>query len=241
MSNEMFSNFVEVGNLRVYKTAPKDDVKAQGGMLLLPWVTGVGKQARIFAETITEQTGAITMTWDPWHGISSDDTERAELSRRVYELNDAAVLDEQEQILSHMRSELDLKNIGVAGWCLGGRFAFILGGRHADLANVITFHPTVTIPPAENHDIDALAEMEKIKAPAYLAYPGKDSIVSHESFHRMQEVLQAREHAPSIIQLYPDAKHAFSDPIRHNEEANLIAYQQSWPQAIAFMKSTLQN
>lgn len=239
MASEIRSGYVDVDGLRTFQAVPdNEDPAPGGGMLLLPMITGIGEQVRLFAEQIARETGVVAVTWDPWHGPSSDDTEHAELSRLLSELDDHAVVEEQERLLAYMRSTLGVKHVGVIGWCLGGRFAFILGGRDPELANVIAYHPTVTIPPAKNHAIDAIEQIRHIAAPVMMAYPGKDSIVSRGSFDRMQEALLQREGAPSMVHLYPDAKHGFSDARRHVDAPNAQAFNLSWPQALALIRST---
>jgi carboxymethylenebutenolidase len=70
------------------------------------------------------------------------------------------------------------------------------------------------------------------------SYPGRDSVVSLESFLAMQNALQVRRNAPSIVHLFPEAEHGFSDRRRHNKHANAEAFQISWPQALAFIQET---
>ncbi|GAA4669564.1 dienelactone hydrolase family protein [Gordonia humi] len=238
MTHPVESEFIDVEGLRAFVARPSSEPAVDAGMLLLPMITGIGSQVREFAEEIAASTGAVALSWDPWHGKSSDDTGFDELAHLHEELEDAVAVAEQQTLLRHLRSELGLTKVGVVGWCLGGRFAFILGGLDQDLANVLAFHPTVPGEPAPTHSHDAVALAAQISAPTFLAYPGKDSIVPKENFLGLQSALQSREHAPSIIHLYPQAKHGFSDQRRHNEEVNASAYGLSWPQALSFIAAT---
>lgn len=239
MPSEIITGYVEIDGLRAYKASPAAAAgdRPTTGMLVLPMVTGIGEQVREWADTIARSTGNVAVAWDTWHGRSSDDTGFDELRVLSQQLEDDVALKEQDRLLRHMREELGLTSIGVVGWCLGGRYALILGGRNTDLANVIAFHPTVTMGETAEA-VDAVAHAGMIEAPVFMAYPGKDSIVPRESFLALQQALQSRHQAPSIIQLYPEAKHGFSDKRRHNEAVNESAYRLSWPQALEFMKAT---
>ncbi|WAH96303.1 dienelactone hydrolase family protein [Arthrobacter sp. MMS18-M83] len=234
------SEFVTIEGLRAYQSTPAIDGghAPKAGMLLLPMITGIGAQVREFAETIAAQTGAVALSWDPWHGTSSDDAEFDVLHGMLDELKDETAVAEQRTLLNHLREGLGLERVGVIGWCLGGRFAFILGGLDNKLVNVLAFHPTVPSEPAATHTYDVVDLAGAVEAPTFMAYPGKDSIVPRENFLRLQEALQARTTAPTLIHLYPEAKHGFSDKRRHDEEVNATAFQLSWPQALAFISAT---
>jgi carboxymethylenebutenolidase len=237
------SQYVTIEGLRAYIATPRseDTGAPKAGMLLLPMITGIGSQVREFAETIAAETGAVALSWDPWHGRSSDDTEFDVLHGLLDELKDETAVAEQQTLLNHMREELALERIGVVGWCLGGRFAFILGGLDHNLVNVLAFHPTVPGEPAPTHTYDVVELAGTVDAPTFMAYPGKDSIVPRENFLRLQEALQNRTNSPSIVHLYPQAKHGFSDKRRHNEEVNATAFKLSWPQALSFISATTES
>ncbi|MDR7304402.1 dienelactone hydrolase family protein [Haloactinomyces albus] len=238
MSTEITTSHITANSLRAYLSRPQEDSGA--GMLLLPMITGIGEQLREFADDIAG-AGVTALSWDPWHGPSSDDTSREELHRLLTELDDETVLAEQGRLLEYMFGTLGLRRVGVIGWCLGGRFAFLLAGRDQRVANVVAYHPTVPIPPAANHTLDTVEHAGRIQAPVMMLYPGADSMVPRESFDNLQTALNNRETGPSIVHLYPGAEHGFSDRGRQNKQVNADAYAQSWPQALEFITATTRH
>lgn len=238
MTDEITASYITVGSSRAYLARPQDDAGA--GMLLLPMITGIGEQLREFAHDIA-RSGVTALSWDPWDGVSSDDTSSERLRELMAELDDEDVLAEQQRLLEHMFGELGLRKVGTIGWCLGGRYVFLLGGRDARLANVVAYHPTVTIPAAPNHKLDAAEHAGRISAPVMMLYPGQDSLVPRESFDALQGALNGRDSGASIVHLYPLAEHGFSSKDRHGSEVNADAYAQSWPQTLAFIQATTRS
>lgn len=235
MAETITAEFTSVGSSRVYLARPDDDGGA--GMLLLPMVTGVSEQVREFAADLVG-TGVTALSWDPWQGPSADDTAHEKLFELMGRLDDETVLAELERLLTHMFDELGLSRVGVIGWCMGGRFALLLGGRDQRLANVVAYHPTVPIPPAANHALDAAEHTARIQAPVMMLYPGADHLVPRESFDALDSALNGRETGASIVHNYPGADHGFSARGRQDKEVNATAYKLSWPQALDFVRTT---
>ncbi|HVV09282.1 dienelactone hydrolase family protein [Amycolatopsis sp.] len=239
MTDQVESRFIEVDGLRAHLTLPAAGTPPRAATLLLPMITGIGKRVREFGESVTARTGALTLAWDPWHGKCSDDTEFAELQRLHAALDDETALHEQRRLLDHLRREFGTPAPSVAGWCLGGRLALILGARTPELSAVVAFHPTLPLEPEPGHSIDAIDAAGAIAAPVMVHYPGKDSLVPWENFTRLQTALQGRDtESATIVHLYPRAKHGFSDDRRHGEQVNADAWAVSWPQTLEFLKST---
>jgi carboxymethylenebutenolidase len=207
-------------------------------MLLLPMIKGIGEQLRNWAEELAGR-GITALVWDPFKGRSSDNSTIDELADLLGELDDDIVLAEQVALLDHLLGELGCTKAGTIGWCLGGRFALLLGARDHRLANVIAFHPTVPSELRPNHSYDAIADSIGITAPVLVAYPGADAAVPVADFEALQTALQSRETGATTTQFYPGAEHGYTDSSRQDKQVNADAYRLSWPQALAFIDATI--
>jgi carboxymethylenebutenolidase len=219
---------VTVAGLNAYLSRPQE--ASTGGMLLLPSITGISPQLREFADGLAA-AGVTALSWDIWRGRpGSDDPEQMGTQFQwASELDDESSLAEMGKLLNHMFDELGCRQVGVIGWCIGGRFALLLGGRDSRLANVVAYHPTVPGSPAPNH---------RIAGPAMILYPGADEVVPVESFHRLRDALNSRTTGPSIAHVYPGAGHGFTARALHGNPVNKAATELSWPQVIAFIRAT---
>src|SRR3954452_6648902 len=210
----------------------------RAGMLLLPMITGICEQVRAWADELAGE-GITALVWDPFKGRSTDNTTREELSGLLRQMDDDTALAEQQELLDHLTGELGCDKVGVIGWCLGGRFGFLLAARDQRVANVVAFHPTVPSQRPRRHTYDAIAEAAGITAPVLVSYPSADTAVPNADFETLQTVLQARTAGATFTQYFPGADHGFSDKSRHGKDVNANAFRLAWPQALAFMKSTV--
>lgn len=228
---------VTVGNLGAYLARPAGS-PSTGAMLVLPMITGIDGQVREYAADIAA-AGMTALVWDPWHGPTSDDTPRERLSELMGELDDETCLAEMETLLAHLRDDLGFERVGVIGYCLGGRFALLLGARDPRLANVIAYHPSIWDPAPANHTHDAVAEASAIAAPVMILHAGADTIMSGGTLGRLRDGLESRAGAATIVHTYPGAEHGFSSRARHGNPVNATAYALSWPQALTFASVTV--
>jgi carboxymethylenebutenolidase len=228
---------ITVAGLNAYLSRPSS--VSLGGMLLLPMITGIADQLRDFADDLAA-AGVTALSWDPWRGRpgSDDEAQLETLFQWMSELDDETSLTEIGHLLDHLLGELGCQRVGVIGWCMGGRFALLLGGRDHRLANVIALHPTVPGTPMPNHTLDAVEATARIAAPAMLVYPGADEAVPVESFHRLRDALESRISGPSLVHVYPGAQHGFTARMRHGNPVNKAASALSWPQVVALVQAT---
>lgn len=226
---------VQVGELRAYVARP--ETPSTVGMLLLPMITGNGKQLRAFADSIAE-IGVHAVSWDPFHGPSGDDTSFEDLMKLGVQITDVNALAEHKQWLDHMFGTLKLTKVGVIGWCMGGRLAIVLAARDARVANCVAYHATLRRPAPAHHTEDAISLAADIRCPVQAIYPGADAIVPAEVYGDLQKALEGRD-MPTAAQYYPRAEHGFMDASRQGNEVNRYATTLAWPQTLAFIKATL--
>ncbi|GAA5173559.1 dienelactone hydrolase family protein [Pseudonocardia eucalypti] len=229
------SELTRVGELTAYLSRPAGGSAA--GMLLLPMITGLGAQLRAYADDIA-RAGVTALAWDPWHGPTGDDHDREQLTELMADLSDDRALPEQAQLLDHLYGPLGVQRAGVIGWCLGGRYAFLLAAREPRLASCVAYHPTVPAEAPANRPEDAVAAAGRITCPVLMIYPGADHLVPASTFRALRDALDGRESGPSLIQVYPGAGHGFMEAGRREDPVNAAATRLSWPQALGFIRVT---
>src|SRR5699024_10408298 len=138
---------------------------------------------------ISSQTGNVVLSWDTWHGRSSDDTGFEELRSLLAQLDDAVVMQELETLIHHMRNDLGLTHLTVLGWCLGGRYALLLGAKDKHIEKIVSMHPTLPATEQNKGPYDAITAAQSIEASVMVHYPGKDHLVPWDSFERLQKSL----------------------------------------------------
>jgi carboxymethylenebutenolidase len=227
---------IESGGLKGYLARPEGT--ADGGMLLLPMITGIGAQLRVYADSIAAQ-GVVALAWDPFHGPSSDDTSLDALIALAPTITDPAAQREQRQWVDYMIGDLKLPRVGVIGWCMGGRMALVLAARDQRLVNCVAYHPTIRRPLPPHQTEDAIELAPAIGCPVQVLYPGGDHIVTRETFDALERALQTRT-APTIAHVYPGAEHGFMDAARQANPINRASTALAWPQTLAFISATLE-
>lgn len=214
-------------------------VRVQGGsagVLLLPTVAGIDPQARQFCQRIAD-AGLTALAWDPFSAFDAGLSPDERRSIAFEKLEDSAALGEQSQWVTYMQQELRLDNIGVIGFCLGGRQAFSLCARDTRLKAGVAYHPSIRVPVGPN-ELDAVALARDVRCPVQVLYPGRDHITSHDTFAALREALESRP-APTITHVYPQAVHGFLDGTRQDDPGNSSATALAWPQTAAFLRACL--
>lgn len=131
--------------------------------------------------------------------------------------------------------ELRLVNVGTMGFCLGGRYCFMLAAQERRLKACASIYPSIHAPNLPTQDEDAVARAAAAACPMLLVYPGRDHITSNDTFRRLQQNLQQRE-AATVVQYYPQAEHGF---LHNDAPANRDAACQARPLIPAFLAGCL--
>jgi carboxymethylenebutenolidase len=210
---------------------------ARSGLLLLPMIYGIEHKVLEYAAWLAD-AGLAAVVWDPYSGREVPKGSPEELGPFAGSLQDAAVRAEQERWLTYMHDELALGEVGVIGWCMGGRYAVLLAAHSRQVAACVAYYPSIVDPRPANQPDDAVALGSGIRCPVQLIYPGRDDVTSPATFAALQAAVETHP-APTSILRYPAADHGFLDPARHPGAHNVAALDAAWPQTIAFLQAHL--
>ena len=116
--------------------------------------------------------------------------------------------------------------VGVLGYCLGGKLAYLAATRSSSQASVGYYGVGIQ---------DALKEAENIKEPILLHIAEEDEFVDKKAQKKIQKKLSSNSRA--MLFSYPGANHAFSRQggAHYNAEAAKLADQRS----LDFLKQNL--
>jgi carboxymethylenebutenolidase len=211
--------------------------RPRAGVLLLPTIMGVDAFSRTRAQVLAE-AGFTTMVWDPYPG-ETPPADLAAAQARGGKLNDGAV-DAMSDCVGYMLEKMRLPAAAVLGFCLGGRYAVLLGARDRRLFACVPYYPSIRVPMSPNQTLDAIALAADIQCPVHLIHGTADQVFVHAVFLRLREVLEKRQSA-TVVQVHPAAVHSFMRPDLQSVPANAAATNLSWPPVIAFLQTCLQH
>jgi len=232
---------ITVDGLRAYVAQPEQ--QSRGGVLVLPTIQGIEEHLESVCGWLND-AGLTALAWDPFSAFDANlpVEERWPIGRN--QLDDRPAHLEQLCWVGYMHEQLGIENVGVIGFCLGGRMALTLCAAEARLKACVAYHPSIDSPPPPRH-LDAVAAAREIRCPVQILYPGRDHVTHHDTFHALRDALESRSE-PTVIHLYPKAEHGFTEGFnvvsgvdRSANPANVTAKILSWPQTAAFFRACL--
>ncbi|KAK3368508.1 dienelactone hydrolase [Podospora didyma] len=206
---------VVYNNITLYISKPDSDArktKADTAVLYLTDVFGIQlKENKLLADSFA-RAGYLTIAPDLFAGVPAPGDLNVPGFNTTAFLNahNAAVTDPIiATAIEYLKKKLDVKRIGVTGYCFGGRYAFrfVSAGKGADVA--FTAHPSLL------EDSEILA----IKGPAAIAAAETDNMLTPARRAEVEALLKNTT-LPYNVALYSGTQHGFgvranvSDPIQ---------------------------
>lgn len=118
---------------------------------------------------------------------------------------------------------VDVKKIGAIGFCFGGLCVLDLARSGADITGVVSFHGLLNPPQANQNDL--------IKAKMLVLHGHDDPMVPPEQILAFEKEMTEKK-VDWQVHVYGNTKHAFSNPLAHDEELgtvyNRLAEKRSW-------------
>jgi carboxymethylenebutenolidase len=130
-------------------------------------------------------------------------------------------------------SHADIARIAIAGFCWGGRIAWLYASYNPKLKAAAAWYGRVEGDKNEMTPKNPLDLAGAFRAPVIGFYGGKDTSIPEESVEKMRASLKVVGD-PSEIIVYPDAQHGFNADYRpsYNKEAA----EDAWKKMIAWFK-----
>lgn len=136
------------------------------------------------------------------------------------------------------KNQGDLNKVGVTGFCWGGRITWLACAQMPQMKAGVAWYGRLVGDKSENfpaHPVDLAASL---KAPVLGLYGGDDPGIPLNTVEQMRQALAQATDNPaakaSVIEVYPDAPHAFHADYRASYRAD--AAKDGWQKCLAWFK-----
>jgi carboxymethylenebutenolidase len=153
--------------------------------------------------------------------------------RFMHALPDGRVLADIQAAIDFLRARPEVagRRVGLTGFCMGGKYAFLAASHCRDLAAVVAWYGMLRAPSldAQNpeHTLDALA---RVRCPVLGLFGAEDALIPQSDVEELRR--RASEwRAPIEIAVYPGAGHAFANESRP-EAYREAAASDGWRRAL---------
>jgi carboxymethylenebutenolidase len=236
----MQSEWIELGDgLRGYYARP-DGAGPFPCFVIFIEAYGLNDHFKRVTERFAE-AGFVALTPDIYRGRVFDYTDLKGAIGHLKTLGDDVVMAQTAQAIDYLaqRPEADVSALGVTGFCMGGRFAFLANAAHASkLKAAVAFYgggigPVQDVIANRKLLLDRVPEM---LAPIMLWYGGKDQLIRPDEHARIAEAL-GNAGKQYTMTVFPDATHGFFCEDRASYNAD--AADRSWRATLAFLREYL--
>lgn len=225
--------------LKGYAAFPKAHGRFPGVVVMME-AYGITSHIRGVCQRLAE-AGFVALAPDIFHGevLSYTDMERA--MAKLPTLRDDQIMNEIGQSLDWLASHktVDSKRLGIIGFCMGGRLAFLSNCRFPDrLHAAVGFYGSGIAPdgPDRFGRTPPITEADRMQAPILLGYGADDQGIPPAEHARIAETLSTAKKRYSLA-VYPGAGHGFLCEERASYAPQ--AADQAWPEIIAFLQNNL--
>jgi len=210
------------------------------GLVVMMEAYGITGHIRGVCDRLAK-AGFVTLAPDIFHGEVISYTDMDKVMSKIPTLRDDQILNEIGQTLDWLAAHknVESKRLGIIGFCMGGRFAFLANCRLSDrLDAAVGFYGGGIAPagPDRFGRTPPIGEAANMQAPIFLGYGADDQGIPPVEHARIAETLSAAKKRYTLA-VYPGAGHAFLCEERANYAPK--AAEQAWPEIIAFLHANL--
>jgi carboxymethylenebutenolidase len=174
--------------------------------------------------------GFVVMVPDLYHGKVVTEPDEAQKSVMMLHGNLEHAVKEIGAAIDALkaRSDVEPKQVGVMGYCVGGLLTWLTALRNHNVAAAVPWYAGGFDP--------APQDISGLQAPVLAIYGGLDQSIPAAQREKIERLLkEAGKNAQVLV--YPEAGHAFMNPdhgMGHEASA-----EDAWPKAVAFLKQHL--
>ena len=201
-------------------------------------VGGMDEFDKVMADRFAEE-GYVAVVPDLFHRYTDEQLNGGRLERLNY-LNDADVIADMNAAVDFLtgNSAIDNERIGVTGFCMGGRIAWLMAAVNPIFKATVPFYGGTIMGKWGNPEKTPFELSDGINCPMLFHFGEIDRNPSQEDMATLDAELTrlGKEHT---FHTYPGADHAFMDwtGARHNAEGAAVA----WPRTIEFFDKYLKG
>lgn len=143
-------------------------------------------------------------------------------------LTDDGILTDVDTTLEHLhQAGFADEQIGIVGWCFGGRVAFLVAA-HRELGAAVTFYGGGIVAPNPLSPTALMDQVEGVQTPWLGLFGDEDTGIPVDGVEELRVRLQKTPVATDIVR-YPDAGHGFHCDARpaYDEDAARHAWSRS--------------
>ena len=187
------------------------------------------------------QSGFAAIAPDFYRGTTYEYTDVAGAIGKLKSLNDDAIMSDVGKSLDFLagKSEINANGIGVMGFCMGGRYAFLTNAVYpTKIKAAISFYgggidATAGNPLGQKSLLDRSPAMQ---SPIMLIYGSEDQLIAADEHGRVAAAL-SKAKKRYILNLFPKAGHGFMSDRRENYAPEAAA--EAWMMTTGFFSQNL--
>ena len=185
--------------------------------------------------------GYVAVAPDIYHGEIFDYGNMEPVLAKIKSVDDATVMSELEASLDWLADQPEVagESLGVIGFCMGGRLAYLANCRHAErIKATVAFYGGGIAPDGTDRfgRTPPISETGAMRHPIFVGYGTEDASIPPTEHARVAQVLSEHKKRYTLA-VYPEAGHGFLCEERASYAA--AAATDAWQESLGFLKSNL--
>ncbi|AFY91494.1 dienelactone hydrolase family protein [Chamaesiphon minutus] len=232
-------------NIQIAKDLPGYYVTPAGtgkfpAVIVLMEAFGLNKWCRSICDRLA-QSGFAAIAPDFYRGATYAYSDVAGAIAKLKSLDDNAVMSDVGKSIDFLagKSEINANGIGVVGFCMGGRYAFLTNATYpSKIKAAISFYGggIDAVPDNQLGQKSLLDRVTAMQSPIMLMYGSEDKMIAADEHGRISTAL-SKAKKRYILNLFPNAGHGFMSDRRDSYAP--AAEAEAWLMTTGFFSQNL--